>query len=148
MPADWTSANKKEDAGPARLPNPRQGAYRTVLADAPFRGRGTSTASVHSRVRRLRLAVFGKAALDARASFQIVSLAAVAAQSFLRSSMSITTWPNRDVHREQPVGRYAVVILRPDHDRFNNCSAIQTNYCNPDCMVLLAITPVPGGRHK
>jgi hypothetical protein len=52
---------------------PAKGPIEQHLADAPLRGRGTSTASIEQEPLGLRLAVCLEAVLDAHASIQIVS---------------------------------------------------------------------------
>jgi hypothetical protein len=63
---------KKRGADQRRLENPRQGALKNS-DPAPQPGRGTSRCFFSSRAMRLKLAVFSKAVLDARASFKLSS---------------------------------------------------------------------------
>ena len=58
--SDWPSSNERS-AEPEPLSQPRpRGRTEQHSADAPFRGRGPSTASADTRAVRLRVAVSGK----------------------------------------------------------------------------------------
>jgi len=60
-------AQRKRSANHDRSENPRQGARQNSTWPAPQTGRGSSAASVVQEPSGLRLAVFSKAALNARA---------------------------------------------------------------------------------
>jgi len=56
--------NKKGASKPRPLQKPPpRGAENSTRSDAPLRGRGPSTASLHSRAKRLKLAVYLEAEL-------------------------------------------------------------------------------------
>ena len=66
-----TTPKTKEASNQNYSTGPRQGAVSSSLADAPFRGRGTSRCFDTSRALRLGLAVSVEATLDAHASIKL-----------------------------------------------------------------------------